>query len=54
MCPYCNREHRSLLEPDGGDSCDAFAKPDVFALPIDRKRVEALVKKACKPRKQAA
>jgi hypothetical protein len=40
-CIYCNKSHRSLLEPDGGDSCDAFAQPALAALPINMKVIEA-------------
>jgi hypothetical protein len=49
-CIYCNKSHRSLLEPDGGDSCDPFATPDLASLPI---AIQARVK-ARKPRKQVA
>jgi hypothetical protein len=51
-CIYCNTDYRSLLEPDGGDSCDPFAQPNLASLPIG---IQARVlKKARKPRKRAA
>jgi hypothetical protein len=52
MCPYCNREHRSLLEHDGGDSCDPFSEPDLSALPLNV--LERVLKKVRKPRKPRA
>jgi hypothetical protein len=32
-CVYCNKSHRSLLEPDGGDGCDPFA-PGSLMIPV--------------------
>jgi hypothetical protein len=43
-CRYCNTDHRSLLEPDGGDSCDPYAvKPRVTL-----EELEAQIRKARK------
>jgi hypothetical protein len=42
-CPFCSKDHRSLLEPGGGDGCDPFANP--LNLPINMKAIEAAVRK---------
>jgi hypothetical protein len=42
-CVYCNKSHRSLLESDGGESCDPFANP--LNLPINMKAIDAEVRK---------
>jgi hypothetical protein len=43
-CPYCNKSHRSLLDPDGGDSCDPYA-PGSVKMPLNLEELEADIRK---------
>jgi hypothetical protein len=41
-CVYCNKDHRSLLEPDGGESCDPFGSPK---MPLNLEELDAEIRK---------
>jgi hypothetical protein len=43
-CPYCRTEHRSLLDPDGGEGCDPYAVKPRLTL----EEIEEQIRKARK------